>query len=843
VSLTEARVTSVAFDVDLSAHGDRPALLTDDRVVTYAQLELRVDEIADRLGPTRRLVALEAVPDVDSIAGYLAALRGGHPILLLAPDSDSATRRLVDAYAPDVVMSADTDWVPVQRRRGSSHELHPDLALLLSTSGSTGSPKLVRLSAEGVRANAASIASYLQLTPDDRAITTLPLHYCYGLSVLNSHLAVGAGVVLQRASVVDPCFWRRFAAADVTNLAGVPYTFEMLERTGFDSMSLPSLRFVTQAGGRMPADSVRRFAELGQRDGWRLFVMYGQTEATARMAYLPPELALSHPHAIGVAIPGGSLDIDPLNGDRDFGELVYRGPNVMLGYASTPADLATGRVVHELRTGDLARRGADGVFEISGRLSRFVKPFGVRVDLDELEKRLDETGIAAMCSGDDTRIAVAVKNAAQSDAAVAAVAGRTGLPTRHVAAVVFDELPRLPNGKADHAAVLAAADAPHEVPAATAPAPADAVVAAYTDVLGVEVTAEDSFVSAGGDSLSYVELSVRLEELLGTLPAAWHLQPIASLRGESRPRRWVHRVETTVVLRAVAIVLIVGTHAKIWRVLGGAHVMLGIAGYNFARFQSTARGAWRSARRVAVPALLWVAPIAAISGQFDWTHAVFANSVLGDTGDRWAYWFTEALVQLLVVVGAVLAVPGVRRAQRRAPFLAALVFAAITLALRFDVIELGRHGHRTLRADEVAWLFALGWLAALATTVPRRLLTSALMLFSVWGFFGSEQRETILVLGLVAAVWLPTVPLPAPFHRIVARLASASLWIYLTHWQVYPPVVRAVGRPAAFAVSLAVGVVAWQLYRVLESRVAAFRRRDSRSSRSAALSVSASAAS
>jgi acyl-CoA synthetase (AMP-forming)/AMP-acid ligase II len=179
--------------------------------------------------------------------------------------------------------------------------------------------------------NAAAIGDYLDIRETDRAATTLPMSYCYGLSVIHSHLLRGAGLILTDHSVVDDQFWTLFRRHRGTTFAGVPYTFELLERIGFDTMDLPHLRYLTQAGGRLSPERVRRFAELGQRRGWQLFVMYGATEATARMAYLPPELAATRPTAIGRPIPGGSFSLEPVDDwddDPEVGELVYRGPNV-----------------------------------------------------------------------------------------------------------------------------------------------------------------------------------------------------------------------------------------------------------------------------------------------------------------------------------------------------------------------------------------------------------------------------------------------------------------------------------------------------------------------------------
>jgi len=277
----------------LASFGDRTAIVTADEELSYRELARRAARASRALGLSRRLVLVAGANSVDAVVGYLGALTAGHAVLL-APDDDAVIASLTVAYDPDVVCRPVRGrWRHTERRIGSAHELHPDLALLLSTSGSTGSPKLVRLSYENLRANAESIATYLGIRETDRAATTLPMHYCYGLSVLHSHLVRGAGIILTGLSVADPCFWELFRRARGTSLAGVPYTFALLDRVGFDTMQLPDLRYITQAGGRLAPDQVRRYAELARRRGWDFFVMYGQTEATARIAYLPPDRTLT----------------------------------------------------------------------------------------------------------------------------------------------------------------------------------------------------------------------------------------------------------------------------------------------------------------------------------------------------------------------------------------------------------------------------------------------------------------------------------------------------------------------------------------------------------------------
>ncbi|MDN4171740.1 AMP-binding protein [Nocardioides sp. SOB77] len=816
----------VALATGLARFGDRPALVEGERVLTYAALAAEVEEVGRLLGGTRRLVLVAAGNDRGSVVAHLGALAAGHVVLLTA-DRDASVAELVATYDPDVVVRGGR---VDERRAGTAHDLHPDLALLLSTSGTTGSPRLVRLGVEGVQANAESIAEYLAVRDSDVAVTTLPLHYCYGLSVLHSHLLRGASVVLTSLSVVDACFWDLVRAQGVTSLSGVPHTFELLDRVGFGAGVPPSLRYLTQAGGRMAPDLVRRYAELGQRHGFDLFVMYGQTEATARMAYLPPDLVLEHPGSVGVAVPGGELRIDAPDPVTGVGELVYAGPNVMLGYAAGPADLARPREVTELRTGDLARLDEAGLVEVVGRVARFAKVYGLRVDLDRVDHVLADDGLVAACASDDQRLVVAVQVEGPArpgpgrrlEARVAArVAARVGaitsLPPSGVRVVAVREIPRLPSGKPDARAVL-------ELAAGSgAPEPQD-VRGTFALVLGVErVDDEDTFTSLGADSLSYVETTVRLEELLGTLPTGWHVLSVGELealrrRGDAaqRPRRRGRSVETGVLLRALAITAIVATHGNLVDLAGGAHLLLGLVGFNLARFHLTgtsaperARRLVRSATRIAVPTVLWAGAVTLLAGAYPWRTALLLNGVAGPASwsePAWHLWFVEAVVALLLGAAALVVVPGIHRVERRWPFWLPVAVAVAALATRYDLVSL-RGGDEIHRAHVLAWLVALGWAAARATTWQHRAVVSLLLVATVPGFFGDPAREAVVAAGLLALVWAPVVRLPAVVARACGTLAGASLWIYLTHWQVYPHLEDRWPLLALLA-SLAVGVTA-----------------------------------
>ena len=768
---------------DLRAHGTRAALLAADETLTYADLATRVDELLQALGPERRLILLRGRTSIDFVVTLIAALVGSHPVMVAAPLRPGHRDELLDTYDPDIVIDTDAGVTDV-RREHSAHELHPELALLMSTSGSTGSPKLARLTYAGLRSNAAAITTYLDLTPADRGMLTLPLHYCYGLSILTSHLYAGAATVVTDWSVLDTCLWDLADEHRVTGLAGVPHTFEQFDQLGFPE--LESLRYVTSAGGKLAAPDVTRLVDLGQTRGWDFFVMYGQTEATARMAYLTPELAERHPQAIGVAIPGGRIRIDDADASG-VGELCYAGPNVMMGYATSPADLARGSDVAELRTGDLAREIEPGVFEVVGRRSRFAKVFGLRLDLDAIERRLP---FSAVCVDVDGRFGVV---SADPDAA-AAVAELCDIPAWAVQSVRAD-VPRTVSGKPDHAAARALVAAT-EPPASAC---ADDVRALYERLLGRPVAPTDSFVSLGADSLSYVELSVRLGELINPLPRDWHRRTVAELQEHSVPamangsrRHGWASVDPTVLLRAAAITFIVGTHANLLHLMGGAHALLAVCGFNAARFLSTrspSRSLLRTAWRVALPSSLWIGTLA-LFGLYQPATAVFLNGALGSDHwtIEWQFWFLEAAIWTLVGLAAYLAIPPLRRLDAAHPFASALVLLGATAALRYVLVGVGTSDVLPERYSlpVVAWFFVLGWAAARATTHLQRLAVLAAAAGLLYGFFGDPERGLVIAAAIAVLLWAKPVRLPRWVARPISAVAAASLAIYLTHWQVYP---------------------------------------------------------
>lgn len=828
-ALTVAPVLELARLSDLllaAGSPDAPALVDGERTLSYGGLREAVERRSGELDlPDRSLVVHGISNTVDGIVTYLALVRSGHVPLLAGAHHDE----LAASWSADAVVRTDGDgWSIDRRRRITDRHLHPQLALLMSTSGSTGSPKLVRLSHDNLIANARAIVEYLGLTAADRGITSLPLHYCYGLSVLHSHLAAGAGVVLTAASVVDPCF----AAAmrrGVTNVAGVPHTFDLLDRAGPERIAVPSLRLVTQAGGRMAPDRVRRWAHRTRSWGADLVVMYGQTEATARMAYLPPHLVDRHPGAVGHAVPGGELEIRPVPGVADaadgVGEVVYRGPNVMMGYATCTDDLAEGQLLDELATGDLGRIDpVDGVLEIVGRRSRLVKPFGLRIDLDELQSGLADVGVDdAVVAGDDERVVVCAPGTDEPDGLRRRVVERTGLPS---GAVLVDpgEVPRTASGKVDHGALLRRATGPTsdtpgcETPTSETPTSemrGGSVAEVFASLLGRRrVEPSDTFVSLGGDSLSYVECSVVLERRLGRLPDDWHHRTVAELDGlgARRSGRGTPRLDTTVLLRAAGILIVVSTHMHLWYFPGGAHLMLAVMGYNASRFllgvdgvAERALATVRSVGRLAVPTVAFVGVCMALVGGYGWPTLTLTNGYLGPASHmngRWHYWFIEVAVQVLLVLAVLLSVGVVRRFERRAPYGWALALLGVTLVLRevwiTDNLRFQSHG--------VAWFFVLGLLVHRSRTVAQKIVTSLLCLATIPGFFDMPHREAVITGGLILLVWCRELPLPRVLIRPVAVVAASSLAIYLTHFRIWRVLDRNLGRSWAYVATIAAGI-------------------------------------
>lgn len=411
----------------LTAFGSRTALINErGEYIDYCELVSLYGEMSRIIcAKDKRLVFILAQNNIETITGYLAVIQSNNVALLIDPKLDKEfLQNLIREYKPDYVWGPNNDnelrefvyrsYSLVKYDWPGVLMIDSDLSVLLSTSGSTGSPKLVRLSKSNLVNNAEAIAAYLNLDEKERPITNLPLHYSYGLSVINSHLFVGATILLTEISIVKKEFWEYFKLEEATSLCGVPYTYEILNSIGFSNMKLPSLRYMTQAGGKLDSQKMIDYAKLSLEKHFDFYVMYGATEATARMSYLSPEFNITKTGSIGKPIPSGSFRLE---GENDIittpykeGEIVYQGLNVMMGYANCREDLVKkDELQGVLRTGDIGYFDEAGFYYITGRKSRFLKVLGKRIGLHEVEKHLARIGCRCFCGGEDDRLFIAVQ--------------------------------------------------------------------------------------------------------------------------------------------------------------------------------------------------------------------------------------------------------------------------------------------------------------------------------------------------------------------------------------------------------------------------------------------------
>ena len=376
----------------------------------------------------RELIFFLCNNTIDSISLYVSFIKKGVvPILINSDLEESLIRDIIDKYNPSYIFTPLTNqnyylnydefltynsFSVLKSANSFQTELDSELAILLSSSGSTGSPKLIRISYENLLSNAISISNYLNLNSDEIAITNLPMNYSYGLSIINSHLYVGAKIVVTEKSVIQRDYWELVKINNVTSLSGVPYTYEILKKLKFFKMDLPSITYMTQAGGKLSNSIIEEFANHCGNNSIDFFVMYGQTEGTARLSYLSPNNILEKLGSIGKAIPGGEFRL--LSNKNKIielpnieGELVYIGKNVMLGYANEISDLSKGAELNNtLYTGDIAYRDEEGYFYITGRKKRFIKIYGNRFSLDEIENHIKNNEIECACTGLDDKLKV-----------------------------------------------------------------------------------------------------------------------------------------------------------------------------------------------------------------------------------------------------------------------------------------------------------------------------------------------------------------------------------------------------------------------------------------------------
>ncbi len=429
----------------------------DNGWLSYGDLYQKIETASAAYPEAKILIYLPFLNNISHVVHYLIALKLGHAVMLADPAISQAERERVfkqfnvNAWVDE---AGNLNWLTAKQ---GGEQLHPSLALLLPTSGSTGTSKWVRISYHNLESNAASIIDYLSITPSDRAIMSLPSFYSYGLSVLNTHFAAGAALVNCEYSVLERQFWQVVEQQQVTSFAGVPFTYQMLKKMRFNWAKYPSLKTLTQAGGKLESELTTYFAQEAIKLNHRFFVMYGQTEASPRMSWIAEDEIVDCPESIGRAVKNGEFFLRPIEGlPTGQGELIYRGPNVMMGYAESAQDLRNGFDYVELETGDIARVDDAGRYYICGRLKRFIKLFGKRVNLLDVECFLKQADIESACVHRDDELWIAVEsNDIDFDEIKKKLALWLKIPISVVKFIVVSEFPRTANLKIDYKSLAA----------------------------------------------------------------------------------------------------------------------------------------------------------------------------------------------------------------------------------------------------------------------------------------------------------------------------------------------------------------------------------------------------
>lgn len=818
----------MSFFWNLSLHpASAPALILSDQTqISYGALDQAAQIWAEKIKAATRdascLLALEFETSVDSIAAYLGALQSGMPVVLVEPGHAGPETPLQKVYTPEILIRRETADAPLALHRNtvvtdpSISTPHPDLSILLSTSGSTGDPKLVRLSAQNIHSNADSIAQYLDVTSQDRAMLTLPLFYSYGLSVLNSYLARGAALVLNDDSVLEPKFWEVFQAAKATSLALVPHQFDLLEGSGFlknAPAQAPSLRYITQAGGRLEPETARRFAAAGKTQGWDLVLMYGQTEAAPRISWVPPKSLPAAADTIGQAVPGGKLwiadeDGTEITASNIAGELVYEGPNVMMGYGQCREDLSRAAETPSLKTGDIAERTTDGFFRIVGRMKRFVKIFGLRLSLDQIEALLARHGHPTEAVAVYDKLVLLHREADQGETVRQIVSDEYDLPLSVLHIAPLAELPLLASGKTDRPALQRLA--------AEALAQDEANALPSSDVSISEVLAHatrsrtvgpnDSFNSLGGDSLSYLQVQMALEEHLGHAPQRWEdmkLSELEALTPKKDGAKWT-QLNMDVLLRLAAICLIVAQHASNYPLYGGTWILIALMGYSAARFQ------FPSIKKGQAKAIAWqmLYPIIPLYFLIMVTYNLGRDDVpwkfyllMGDyhiwvdsSSFLIVYWFVGLYFKLVLMLLAFAAVPYLRNSLARAPFILpfGLSLACLIAVTNIELTGLsdGRHimwpiphvgSHGFL---ECLPLFFAGWMIHVRDKIWQ---IPVIFAITIWNSALLMQLEvafyTVVLLNIAVALLMSGlhINLPRSVNRVLQKAAGLTLFVYLLH--------------------------------------------------------------
>ena len=395
---------------DLGKYKEKIGLIdVDNKDYSYNKILQEVEKISRRVKKGSLILFLSS-NIFESVAGYISFIRNNNILILLDKSFEKKfVEKMIKNYKPSFIYKPKNYFIKNFKDKnlysGDKYELlrtnfklkndyNKNNFLLLTTSGSTSNPKLVRLSEYNILDNVKKIIKYLNINSKNTTITTMPMAYSYGLSIINTFIYSGAKIVLSEKSIFEKDFWKKVKNLKVNSISGVPEFLEFLKKLRFDQFKIYGFKYLTHAGGKLEKNIIEYFVNIAKKNNHKFYSMYGQTEASPRMSYLECTKNLKKIGSIGKPLKGSKfLLVDEkkkiIRKSFKIGEIVYRGKNVCLGYATSIKDLYKGDINKgNLFTGDIGYKDNQGYYYLTGRKNRISKIFGLRFNLDDIENKL-----------------------------------------------------------------------------------------------------------------------------------------------------------------------------------------------------------------------------------------------------------------------------------------------------------------------------------------------------------------------------------------------------------------------------------------------------------------------
>jgi len=402
--------------LNLKKFSKQIALVENNKKYKYSFLINQSDELKKKI-EDKSLILMIGSNQLASIIGYITFLKGNYCTILLDESfDDNYIKNICKIYKPNYIFGKKEkisinfnfknifqikNFILVKTNFNKNFKLNLKNSLLISSSGTTNNPKLIRLSSYNIYDNTKKIIDYLKIKYNHTTITTMPFGYSYGLSIINTHLETGATIIINEKTVFEKEFWKTLKKFKVYSFGGVPSFYELLFKLKFEKLITPYLKYITQAGGKIDKKLCEYFSNIKKL---KFISMYGQAEASPRISYLDYNYNKIKPGSIGKPLKGYKLKIDKMGKlkNYDYGELIFKGKNVCLGYASNIKDLFKGDINKGmLKTGDIGYKDKDNFYYIIGRKKRISKIFGIRINLDDVEDLLKKNNFLCHCIPDN----------------------------------------------------------------------------------------------------------------------------------------------------------------------------------------------------------------------------------------------------------------------------------------------------------------------------------------------------------------------------------------------------------------------------------------------------------